>query len=293
MSISFLRKQNFKIKRMDLAKLDKLPRVQTIPLQNPNPDAEMDINEMVQKEFDQEVLDKNKQELKELHMSKPSHKQVKTDKGNKSHLRVLEEDNISKWGSDRILASKESADRKSFQRFLKVIEAKIHAKARVQERSLSSNDFDPDAIYSPRLSVDKLNQLKPFFYDDSRGLHPILIDGLTDFTVDYDSYLKKHYQKHKDEELNDEVVRFVIVSISREEEFNQHLHMEYPKLAGNSGTLEEFLEKRVYPSWDVAFKLQQFEINKERCQSEADKLSWNIPDQFTEEGMPEMNYIIN
>jgi hypothetical protein len=320
LSLSFLRKQNFKIKRIDLAKLDVLPKVNTQPTGNANQQVDDDINDMIQREIDQEKWEKKKAELRKD--GKGQAKVVKQDRGRSlsaeresrgqvEHTNEGEVQGASTTdsiamtegldtlrqhkGKERVLETKHAPlnASKDFERFLRLIEAKIHSKTQPVNRHLATNDFEPDAIYAPRVSVDKINELRTYFFRDTRGLNPILIDGLTNFNIDYDYYLRKHYQRHKNEELHEDVIKMVIFSLSKEEEFNSGLRDVYPLSAGGMYDVDEFVDQKVVEKCHTALTLKKFQAQRDAGNESKVIVDWHMPDLFSEEGMPELNYIIN
>ena len=85
----------------------------------------------------------------------------------------------------------------------------------------------------------------------------------------------------------------VIFSLSGEEEFNAGLALEFPLSSGDLYDVDEYFAQKVAEASSTASTLRKFEVKRQCATEGRAAVDWHMPDRFSQEGMPELNYIIN
>lgn len=303
--VSFLRKQNVSLKRLDLSKLDAVAKVDLLAGHHVKKVGE-DIDEMIQTEFENQMKtrrtrrsgtsqtrtkkedpDRFVEEPDDPPKPLPSSKKGKTP-GNEG--RVLEE-KPAETPLSRAAVPKE--------RQLRVTQVDRPQLARAglptqPERRLAGNDFSPQAIYHTRINIGQINRLSVYFYKDTRGLNPILIDGLVNFDFDTDEYLKTYAIKNSAEPITSGVMKAVLTSIPNEKPFSLGIVTPLPLRTGHAySAVEEFhtyqekMKEGTNPLRNFVFR------ERARAAELPPGLATDVENTNQSDGIPEMDYILS
>lgn len=302
--LSFFRKKNIEIKKLDLSRLKSVTKVDMLK-DHHNPVVHEDIESMIKKEFEDDlrrqrprvrapsVNNSNNQKESDNESESPNDNQ----QGNADAGRILEtslSEKVEK--SDNTKSPKSDYLGQIFERKLKVIETQQQSLNEGPiERRLAPSDFTPDPIYNVRINIGQINNLTPFFFNDTRGINPIQINTLVDFDVDVDVYLKTSAVKSSAEMLSADVLKKILLSIQNENGFNEMIFSSFPTGDGHFKSLEIVDELHAGSASVVhdSHSTENKEQNSGMSVINRKTFGKDLQDDYAQEGMPELSYMLS
>jgi len=294
--VSFLRKQNVSLSRLNLEKLDKITKVDLLR-GHQVPGVAQEIDEMIQTEFEKQLKTppKKRRPIVKVEPKEDADRFITPSGDFLRNEKEEESRKLSLTRPDRVLAETKSDE--GLDQYDRAMELLAHpSRGTPPPRSLSGNDFNPQAVYSSRINIGQINNLSVFFYKDMRGINPMIIDGLLNFDFDVDEFLKTYAVKSSAEYITSDVMKIVLGSIANEKDFNAAIQKLLMEADGSIYTPEEefaYIEQRVR---EGANPLRNY--TRKRLYQTTTAVSTSATPQSEEtgykgDGMPELDFILN
>lgn len=298
--LSFLRKQNVNITRLDLAKLDKVTKVNFFETHH-NQKVQADINDMILGDFEKELKAAEQARLRRSQSTSKSTvtRRIGSRTSSASEESEFEPEQPSAETSNegRLLEETVQSPANSERRLtVTTTDDSLTSKHRksIFERRLSGNDFISEAVYSPRVDIGQINKLAIYFFKDNRGINPIAIDNLVNFDFDTDDYLKTYAVKNSAELISSEVLHCVLVSIPNEKSFNEGIHKQFKLQDGDYYSpveeyqkFEENMREGQNPLSNHVFREKHRRVDVPLA------TATEIENQYKSDGVPELEYILS
>lgn len=314
--VSFLRKQNVSLKRLDLSKIHKVTKIDM--LQNHHlKKVDKDIQDMIQSEFDQDLKASIKASHTHNSNTSKNNSRAKSSDITKSGIhspsnygptqhqpegRLLDDsiENLVQFNpvdTDPNLQQSGFSSQTSERRLglVSLVSSKKDT-SHPFERRLSANDFSPTAVYNPRINIGQINKLVPYFFKDTRGINPILINTMVNFDFDSNEYLKTYTRKTSAELLSTEVLKIVFASIPNEPEFNAGVFMNFKLNNGYFLSYSLPLKGDDDKGEETDDNLNLHFKHRVHIKSKIETISakqFDVESQYINDGMPELDYILN
>lgn len=295
--VSFLRKQNVSLSRLNLEKLNKITKVDLLR-GHQVPAVAKEIDAMIQGEFEKQLRAPPKRRRPAV-AAEASEDPDRFITHPADFMGTTKEDDSRKLSStrpDRVLA--ETKPSEGIEQYEQAMALLTHPSgSSPTPRRLSGNDFIRQAVYNPRINIGQINNLSVFFYKDSRGINPMLIDGLINFDFDLDEYLKTYAVKSSAEYVTSDVMKIVLGSIANEKDFNAAANKLLRESDGTFYTPEEEfarIELRVREGANPLHDYTRKRLHGVSAAAAATSAATQIEEAgYKGDGMPELDFILN